>query len=90
MVWVGTRYSTPPGPTRYPYPGYTLPTEHAAVLMAAVPHCPSPVLNSVVGLRSVDQLTLSPEISGFEGITEVYNLLYAGNPNDHFSIPGID
>ena len=41
-----------------------------------------------VGLKSVAQLSLRLEISGFRGITEVYNLLYAGNANDHNDIPG--
>ena len=41
----------------------------------------------VVGLRSVDQLCLYAQISGFQGITEVYNLGYAGNPDDHKCIP---
>ena len=43
-----------------------------------------------VGLISVGQLTLDHEISGFRGITEVYNVTKAGNPNDHFTIPGND
>ena len=42
----------------------------------------------VVGLISVRQLSLDDQISGFQGITELYNLLVAGNPNDHFVIPG--
>ena len=41
-----------------------------------------------VGLKSVAQLTLRSYFSGFQGITEVYNLVYAGNANDHFVIPG--
>ena len=32
-------------------------------------------LKEAVGLRSVEQLTLSAHISGFTGITEVYNLV---------------
>ena len=47
-------------------------------------------LNSVVGLKSVDQLTLEALFSGFRTITEVYNLATADNPNDHFHIPGTD
>ena len=42
----------------------------------------------VVGLISVDQLTLGTEISGFHGMTEVYNLLKIGRINDHSLIPG--
>ena len=44
--------------------------------------------NMVVGLISVAQLSLSAQISGFEGMTEVYNLANVGNPNDHKLIPG--
>ena len=42
----------------------------------------------VVGLISVGQLSLSVHFSGFQGITELYNLAVAGNPDDHKSIPG--
>ena len=42
----------------------------------------------VVGLILVAQLTLDDHFSGFRGITEVYNLLDVGNPNDHIVIPG--
>ena len=44
----------------------------------------------VVGLKSVQQLTLSVQISGFPGMTEVYNLRNIDNPNDHNDIPGTD
>ena len=46
--------------------------------------------NMAVGLKSVEQLTLGAGFSGFPGITEVYNLLVAGIPNDHKCIPSID
>ena len=36
-----------------------------------------------VGLKSVAQLSLSAQISGSEGMTEVYNVAVAGNPDDH-------
>ena len=52
--WLGTRYSTPPGPTHPHYPGYT-PTH--PVLMRAVTAVMVPELNMVVGLISVGQLT---------------------------------
>ena len=42
-----------------------------------------PGVNMVVGLKSVAQLLLSAQISGFLGMTEVYNVTVAGNPNDH-------
>ena len=41
-----------------------------------------------VGLISVDQLTLGTHISRFRGMTEVYNLIKAGIPNDQKCIPG--
>ena len=44
--------------------------------------------NMVVGLRSVDQLSLDTHFSDIEGITEVYNLTNVGNPNDHNVISG--
>ena len=87
--WLGsTRYS-PPGPTlAIPHPGYT-------PALPAVRHrytecSPRTVsgANSAVGLKSVDQLSSYVLFSGFEGMTEVYNLTTAGNPNDHFVIPG--
>ena len=46
-------------------------------------------LNMVVGLYSVGQLSLGAHFSGFLGLTEVYNLRTAENPNDHYVIPGI-
>ena len=64
------------------------PTPHAASALYRCRTGQCPRLNKAVGLKSVDQLTLSTEISGFRGITEVYNLSVAGNPNDHFLIPG--
>ena len=41
-----------------------------------------------MGLKSVEQLTLDGLFSGFRGITEVYNLVELGNPDDHYVIPG--
>ena len=35
--------------------------------------------NMVVGLKSVEQLTLAAVFSGLRGITEVYNLFKIGN-----------
>ena len=46
--------------------------------------------NSAVGLKSVRQLSLCGHFSGFRVMTEVYNLLEAGNPNDHKCIPGTE
>ena len=44
----------------------------------------------VVGLKSVEQLSLSDRFSGFQGITEVYNLVDIGRINNHFVIPGTE
>ena len=49
-----------------------------------------PDSNSAVGLKSVAQLTLSVHFSENQGMTEVYNLVKADNPNDHNVIPGTD
>ena len=40
----------------------------------------------VVGLRSVDQLSLSAGISDIQGMTEVYNLLDIGRIINHLVI----
>ena len=87
MVLVGTRYSTPPSPPRYPHPGYTPPCRYS-VIIRYTGQCGQS--NSAVGLKSVGQLTLRVHFSDFRGITEVYNLLDAGDPNDHNVIPGTD
>ena len=47
-------------------------------------------IKDAVGLKSVDQLSLDARISGFRGITEGYNLVTVGNPNDHLVIPGTE
>ena len=74
-----------------PYPGYTPPRPHRHTsLLHRVLTAASARLNIAVGLRSVDQLSLSTQISGFRGMTEVYNLAKAGNPNDHYVIAGND
>ena len=58
--------------------------------MVQLPHGYYGGLNIAVGLKSVDQLTLDVHFSGFLGMTEVYNLRNAGDPNDHKYIPGTD
>ena len=45
-------------------------------------------VNSAVGLKSVDQLSLDGQISDIEGMTEVHNVAVAGNPDDHKYILG--
>ena len=69
-----------------PTPGTPLPT----VTAVRGPGTATRGLNEVVGLKSVAQLTLDGHFSGFQGITEGYNLTIAGNPNNHKSIPGND
>ena len=69
-----------PATHRLPHPGYT-PTPPCTE--PATPLTLDHVLNSAVGLRSVDQLSLGTRFSGFQGITEVYNVPVAGIPNDH-------
>ena len=44
----------------------------------------------VVGLKSVAQLSLDDQISGFRVMTEVYNLIRIGRINNHKVIPGTD
>ena len=83
---MGTGIAHPPSTPPPHHPGYT-PLPHRW-LHAARGY--TDLRNMVVGLRSVEQLTLSPQISGFRGITEVYNLLITGRINNHFFIPGTD
>ena len=69
-----------------PHPGYTSP----------LPHCCTDVgvrteqRQCAVGLKSVAQLSLYVYFSGFLGMTEVYNLRIAENPNDQKLIPGTE
>ena len=77
---MGTRYSPSTTHPATHTPG-TPPWHGSLVSMA--PHGHVPDLNMVVGLKSVRQLTLYVLFSGFPGMTEVYNLTVAGNPDDH-------
>ena len=82
------------------YPGSTLPATHPSHTPGTPPHAghryhghragPYLRLKDAVGLKSVRQLTLDARISGFRGITEVYNLVIVGNPNDHKHIPSTE
>ena len=84
---MGTGYS-PSRPTPVPHhPGYTpLPGSPARRHgLGGVGE-----LNSVVGLISVEQLSLGHHFSVFWGMTEVYNLLRIGRISNHLSIPGTD
>ena len=84
--WVVPRYS-PPGPPTQHHPGYT-PPHHGHHTTAA--RGQSRGVKVVVGLKSVAQLSLSAQISGFRGITEVYNLVGIDRINNHLSITGND
>ena len=91
MVWLGTRYSTPPGPT--PVPTLPLPRVHPPRMTVTAVHglgMQSREANMVVGLISVAQLTLDAQISDISLMTEVYNLSEIGRINNHSSIPGND
>ena len=84
---MGTRYSTPPDPTRPHYPGYTLPPGYRYMVYG---YSRAAQRNSAVGLISVAQLSLVGHFSGFQYMTEVYNLLRIGKINNHLHIPGTD
>ena len=81
--WVGYRYSTPPTHPVLHHPGYTPPpTIWLLVPYPLLPHrC-----NMAVGLISVAQLSLDRRFSGFQGMTEVYNLMDIGRINNHYVI----
>ena len=68
-----------------PHPGYTPPHATRQQCTREQLH---PGLKEAVGLKSVDQLTLCVVFSGFEGMTEVYNLIRIGRINNQFTIPG--
>ena len=90
LVWLGTRYS-PSQPPPYPHtPGTPLPYPHPP--WTGVHHAAGTYggANSAVGLRSVDRLSLSDHFSGFEGMTEGYNLALVGRINNHLAIAGND
>ena len=84
-VLVGYRYSTPPDPPGPHHPGYTPRCREST---GTLPHGHAGQRNSGVGLKSVAQLSLYALISGFLGITEVYNLLRIGRIINHLVIPG--
>ena len=77
----------PPVPTT---PGTPLPYPTVVLMTSVLPRGAAAQKNSVVGLKSVEQLSLSTQISGFQGMTEVYNLSAAGIPNDQKCIPGTE
>ena len=77
--WVGTGIALQP-PTSYPTPGTPLPATPYMPYVARWLHAEYKV---VVGLISVAQLSLGTHISGFPGITEVYNLSRIGRIINH-------
>ena len=82
--WVGTGIAPPPTHPS-PIPRVHPPSPGAPVLPYTGPAGESKL---VVGLRSVDQLSLSIHFSGSRGMTEVYNLSKIGRINNHSLIPG--
>ena len=87
VYWVGYRYSPPRHPVLH-HPGYTSPPPSRLAWPDRSVQRSGQLSNMVVGLISVAQLSLSVHFSGFRTITEVYNLVDTGNPNDHKGIPG--
>ena len=86
----GYRYSPPRYPPQSP-PSHTPGTPPLAPGMAA--RWLRELLTAkymAVGLISVEQLTLRPEISGSGGMTEVYNLVGIGRIINHLLIPGTE
>ena len=83
-------------PSTHPVPTQSAPPRvHPRTgMLVATSAVPVPAVysgrNSVVGLKSVGQLTLDARISGFGTMTEVYNLVKIGRINNHSSIPGTD
>ena len=85
--WLGTRYSPSPA---HPVP---IPRVHPPMPPTATMQVFTGTDgqdNMVVGLISVDQLTLEPEISRFQGMTEGYNLVKIGRINNHSLIVGTE
>ena len=66
----------PPGHPSPPLPRVHLPPARYTVCMKRVLY---PEYNMVVGLKSVEQLTLSVQFSDIRPMTEVYNLVKIGN-----------
>ena len=77
-----------PAPQSYHHPGYTPPHHMLTPGLITVPHVHVPEVNSAVGLKSVDQVSLSLHFSGFQGFTEVYNLVEIHKITNHSVIPG--
>ena len=84
-MWVLGGYWWVPGiapsqPTRPLHtPGTPPPRPTSSVHLGTAVHGVADALNMVVGLISVEQLTLSSHFSVLRGITEVYNLVGIDN-----------
>ena len=76
-------------PSRH-HPGYTPATPTGSARLATWVHGGVPDCNMAAGLISVAQLSLDARISGFQLMTEVYNLSDIGRINNHLHIPGFD
>ena len=85
---LGTGIVPLPATLPYHHPGYTPPLPRAEHAVCTPPHRATGGVQEAVGLKSVAQLSLRPVFSGLWTITEVYNLLVAGIPDDHYCIPG--
>ena len=88
--WEGAgwyRYSPPTHPSHTPTPGTPLPRTPVPTMYNRGAR---DRLNMAVGLRSVGQLSLYNLFSGFQGMTEGYNLSGIGRINNHSHIPGFN
>ena len=63
-------------------------TPTGSARLGTLPHGHVRELNIVVGLISVDQLSLYGQISETGTMTELYNLLRIGRINNHSAFPG--
>ena len=87
---VGTGIAPLPTPPRTHYPGYTPALPACRFRTVLLPHSHARGVKLVVGLKSVAQLSLSIQISGSRGMTEVYNVEITGRINNHLYIVGND
>ena len=86
MAGLGTGIALPPAHPATPPRVHPPPTPY----MPYVARAGSREVKHAVGLKSVDQLSLYVQISGFKGMTEVYNLFKIGRINNHLYIPGFE
>ena len=84
MAWLGTGIA-PPGTHPIPSTPGTPPPCHPS---AVYPRAASPRTIKCRGAQIGSSTHLRCPFLGFRGMTEVYNLSLAGNPNDHKCIAG--